>query len=278
MVVAYKKKERMKSIVKVGLLFLYLFLQNGICFGQDYAGILEKMYAKYIGVTEEQVKKWEEKADGLFAKGKYLKASELYGDVMMAEQTKGRIRTDIMYKHALCLEKSNFYDLAIQCYEALHLLQPYNDSLLVDIERVKVAQERYKTEYSQKEDIAIDMVNTMNSLGSLLGSLSSAINDLNIGSSYLPKETNNGNSSSEKQSVGRARGNASEIQAMQTDRKTYTSWESQLIKMNTYYENEYNDNQRKYIQRQMKSIRQKWEGRGYNMYQSIWEDWNGIKK
>ena len=60
--------------------------------------------------------------------------------------------------------------------------------------------------------------------------------------------------------------------------KAYTDWETQLIKMNTYYERDYNDAQRRYIQQQMKSIRQKWEQKGFNMYHSTWEDWDGKKK
>lgn len=48
--------------------------------------------------------------------------------------------------------------------------------------------------------------------------------------------------------------------------------------MNTYYESEYNDSHRHDIQSKMKSIRTKWESRGYQMFKSSWEDWSGSKR
>ncbi len=62
------------------------------------------------------------------------------------------------------------------------------------------------------------------------------------------------------------------------DANTYSNYESQLIKMNTYYENEYNDSDRRSIQSKMRQIRTKWESRGYQMFKSEWETWNGSKR
>lgn len=62
-----------------------------------------------------------------------------------------------------------------------------------------------------------------------------------------------------------------------TDRNTYMSFSNQLSKMNTYYERDYNDKQRKYIQSQMKRLREKWESRGESFSYSDWEKWNGKK-
>lgn len=62
------------------------------------------------------------------------------------------------------------------------------------------------------------------------------------------------------------------------DARTYSDYESQLIQMNTYYADKYNDQTRRNIQSKMKAIRQKWEQRGFQMFHSTWEDWDGIKK
>jgi hypothetical protein len=55
--------------------------------------------------------------------------------------------------------------------------------------------------------------------------------------------------------------------------KVYDSYVSQLIRMNTYPEKYYNDNERKRIQSEMKRIRKDWEKKGFNITYSEWEDW-----
>lgn len=62
------------------------------------------------------------------------------------------------------------------------------------------------------------------------------------------------------------------------DSNSYSNYESQLVKMNTYHESQYDDSQRRSIQQKMKSIRKKWESKGYKMFHSQWEDWDGRKK
>lgn len=85
--------------------------------------------------------------------------------------------------------------------------------------------------------------------------------------------------SSKSSSVRSSNSNSvSEVQNKNTDQRTYSDYESQLIKMNTYWEREYNDSNRRYIQQQMRQIRTKWINRGYSMYHSSWEDWDGKKK
>lgn len=71
---------------------------------------------------------------------------------------------------------------------------------------------------------------------------------------------------------------ASEVQSKNTDSSTYQNDESELIKMNTYWESQYNDSRRKSIQQRMNRIRTKWERRGFQMYHSEWEDWDGRKR
>lgn len=93
-----------------------------------------------------------------------------------------------------------------------------------------------------------------------------------------------GNNSSDSMGAGSASSrkgsghNASEVQSKNKDSNTYSDYESQLIKMNTYWESQYNDSQRKSIQRNMKGIRTKWESRGFQMFHSQWEDWDGKKR
>ena len=55
--------------------------------------------------------------------------------------------------------------------------------------------------------------------------------------------------------------------------KVYDSYVSQLVRMNTYPEKYYNDNERKRIQSEMKRIREDWEKKGFNITYSEWEDW-----
>jgi len=60
--------------------------------------------------------------------------------------------------------------------------------------------------------------------------------------------------------------------------KVYDSYVSQLVRMNTYPEKYYNDNERKKIQSEMKRIRKDWEKKGFNITYSEWEDWIKEKK
>lgn len=71
---------------------------------------------------------------------------------------------------------------------------------------------------------------------------------------------------------------AAEGQAWRTESRAYSNYESMLIKMNTYWETQYNDSDRRNHQKKMKDIRTKWEKRGYHITRSEWEDWNGKKR
>lgn len=96
-------------------------------------------------------------------------------------------------------------------------------------------------------------------------------------------ESNVETSSSEKKqktknSENSSRQTMAEMTAKNTDSRTYSNYETLLIKMNTYYERDYNDRDRKYIQNQMKQIRMKWINKGYSFWKSDWEEWNGTKR
>lgn len=81
-----------------------------------------------------------------------------------------------------------------------------------------------------------------------------------------------------KSTENSSRQTTAEMTAKNTDSRTYSNYEDQLIKMNTYYERDYNDGDRRRIQQQMKKIRTKWINKGYSFWKSDWEDWNGVKR
>lgn len=70
---------------------------------------------------------------------------------------------------------------------------------------------------------------------------------------------------------------ASEVGNQNADNRTYMNWETQLINMNSNYDS-YNDSRRRTIQQQMRTLRTKWESKGYNWFKSSWETWDGKKR
>lgn len=353
------------------LVAVFVYTCSFCSFGQSMP-TYEELQAKYAGVTDVQLKEWQEKADSLFACGDYIDAYGLYNEVLMADQIlNGTLRSDMMYKSALSMEKAGKYAEAESIYNAV-LIIARSEEVLAAIERVNAALSQQRTEsmpdtsnivgnsantktagrtinkpkskipdisreqiqkwekkadnffekgkyaramrlygdvynaelYSygkmrkdiqEKQQAAYDLfmnqynqktaaqdaraaaaADILNPLGNMLLDVAEAIPDKQDNTAQA--QESGGNSGSGKQNDDNAGHSASEVQAMQTDRRTYSSWESQLIKMNTYYESDYDDAQRKNIQKQMKSIREKWESKGFKMYHSTWEDWDGNKK
>lgn len=97
---------------------------------------------------------------------------------------------------------------------------------------------------------------------------------------YSENESGSSGSSAKSKngSSGKSSHSGNEVEAKNRDQRSYSGYESQLIKMNTYWEDEYNDSHRRDIQSKMKQIRTKWEGRGFQMFKSSWEDWDGRKR
>ena len=60
--------------------------------------------------------------------------------------------------------------------------------------------------------------------------------------------------------------------------RVYSDYESQLIKMNTYHEKQYNDSDRRHIQGKMREVRDGLAKGGYTQRQSDWETWDGKKR
>lgn len=87
-------------------------------------------------------------------------------------------------------------------------------------------------------------------------------------------DTSSGSSSGKNNAVNSNKPSMSEVQAKNTDSDTYSRYETQLIQMRNYPDT-YNKQRKNDIQRKMKSIRKKWEDRGFKMYHSELEDWDG---
>ncbi len=117
--------------------------------------------------------------------------------------------------------------------------------------------------------------------GATMMTLVNEITSKNDGGEY-DDDTDSGLSGSStrtgSKSSGKSKQSGNDVEAKNRDQKSYSGYESQLIKMNTYWENEYNDSHRRDIQSKMKRIREKWESRGYQMFRSSWEDWDGHKR
>ena len=93
--------------IHIAALLVAVFVYAGSLrsFGQNIP-TYEELSAKYSEVTDVQLKEWQDKADSLFASGKFLEAYNLYNDVLMANQIlHGTLRSDMMYKSALSMEK-----------------------------------------------------------------------------------------------------------------------------------------------------------------------------
>lgn len=141
--------------------------------------------------------------------------------------------------------------------------------LSIDTERkAKIA------EYNQS--IKKEFVEILNDAVQLASDFSQQKNSGSVENNTEGEYSSSGSGSTSRKSSRKSNNHtAGEVQSKNTDSNTYTAWESQLIKMNTYYETQYKDSGRREIQRKMKNIRSKWESRGFSMYHSSWEDWDG---
>lgn len=109
------------------------------------------------------------------------------------------------------------------------------------------------------------MYDAINSYSSGSGTYNSSSSYDSGNSSYKARSSSATSKSSEGHSV-------SEMNARNTDNRTYGSYETQLSKMR-YGNDSYNESRKKDIQRQMKRIREKWEKRGLGWSISPMETW-----
>ena len=208
----------------------------------------------------------------LFNQGKYSRAKNLFYNVMINDPS----NVMAIVNYGACLERLGHYDGAIDaCMTALKM-DPGNKLAKENLEIAKsnkiLAEEQQQQQAQQAEMFFDGLTQFLSILGESFSQYATFTNDMN------DARSSGYSSSSDYSSAHNTKGQSpNENISKNRDARTYSDLESQLIKMNTYY-NTYNDNQRRSIQSQMRSIRTKWEGRGYQMFHSSWEDWDGRKR
>lgn len=140
------------------------------------------------------------------------------------------------------------------------------------------AAQNYKTLRGQiRAEKWMAISSALQNMSSSLAATANQYNSYN-NAGYSNSTYNSSSGSSSTSANSKTGHNMSEVQLKNTDSRTYSHDESLLIKMNTYMETQYNDNERRNIQQRMKRIRAKWENRGFQFYHSPWEDWDGRKR
>jgi len=207
----------------------------------------------------------------LFKEGKYAKAKSLFYNVMINDPT----NTDCINYYGCCLERLGYYDSAIDAFLTILRIDPNNKLAIDNIEVCKqnklIAEQNAQYSYDNAMTWFDGLTQFFNILGDAFTQYSDYTNDMNASRNTGYNYQNSSNNNKSNRQSGSDNVNKSH------DARTYSDLETQLIKMNTYY-NTYNDNQRRSIQSQMRSIRTKWENRGFRMYHSSWEDWDGRKR
>lgn len=133
-------------------------------------------------------------------------------------------------------------------------------------------------EFTNAAETGMGLV-TMKSNNSVSITTDNSNNDIaNNSSSVDHMDTPKKSSATTDKKSGKVTNTAANGQAWQTDSRNYSNYESLLIKMNSNWDNQYNDSDRRSYQKKMKDIRTKWEKQGYHITQSEWENWNGKKK
>jgi tetratricopeptide (TPR) repeat protein len=207
----------------------------------------------------------------LFKQKEYTKAKEYFYDVMINDPQ--NVNSIIYY--GCCLNNLGYYDSSIDALHTALKINPNNEwgkKTLKIVEDNIRQQEQWQEQQQYQNNAAawIDgLTEFLNVLGNTFTQYAEFTNNMNAsrssGGSYVNNSSSRSNSSSQSGSDNMSRNR---------DARTYSDLESQLIKMHTY-PNTYNDNQRRSIQSQMRSIRTKWESRGFRMFHSQWEDWDG---
>lgn len=215
--------------------------------------------------------------EALFDKKQYAKAKEYFYDVMINDP-KNVIA--ITY-YGTCLNNMGYYESAIDAIRTALKIDPNNEwakgNLKIAEDNLLQKQEWKERQQYQNNNVTwVDgLTDFLNVLGDAFAEYAEFTNNMNSSRSSGGSYVNNSSSGSHSSSRSSSAQSGSENTSRNRDSRTYSDLESQLIKMSTY-PSTYNANQRKSIQSQMRSIRTKWESRGYRMFHSQWEDWNGF--
>lgn len=203
---------------------------------------------------KKKIKEYEELIDE-DSDGKYINLSNAYNNI------------GVLYK------KNGKYDKAIEHYKKSLELDPNNTLPKENLESLTEALEKDRmNRNNNNSDLFVDI---LEGVTQILGEVQNFRNNKtdfnsvinNNSSSTSLSNTNTSSSTSHKQK-------GPNMQLKHRDSQTYSNFESQLIRMSTD-DNGYKDSDRRYIQSQMRSLRQKWENQGEQFYHSSWEDWGG---
>ena len=199
---------------------------------------------------------------------KYIKAVKRFASLYRHEPN----NDDYLVRYADCMTGLKNYAVAINHYNKALKLNPNNQEAA---EHLAIAQNKKERE----EEIRAIIYGIASSLNDALESTAQALNvSTSSGANNENHSYSSDNSATTSSQYSNSSSGRNDAMYWNADKKTYSDYETQLTKMNTYYETQYNDNDRRYIQSQMRSIRTKWESRGYKMFHSSWEDWDGRKR
>ena len=163
-----------------------------------------------------------------------------------------------------CKYKSVFYNGYSFKGDDSHDMEYWNDYYAYNIQIKKEIQKQRMAEWGA----------VLNTLGNSLVEAGMAMNGNSSASASSVSAEPDQNSGRAAKKSSHAKSSGSDAVLKNQDARTYSSWETQLIRMSTNTD-PYNDSRRKYIQSQMRNIRVKWENKGYSMYKSTWETWGG---
>ncbi|MBR1922554.1 MAG: tetratricopeptide repeat protein [Paludibacteraceae bacterium] len=178
--------------------------------------------------------------------------------------------------YGVALSRLGYDDNAIEAFKNALQLKPDFSTATNNIElckQHKAAVERYNRTQAILEGIS-GILNTVSNTASQIIEMKSQSYS---GSGSSGSSSYSGSSSQRSSSGSSTSGGRNDATYWSRAKNVYSDYESQLIKMNTYPET-YSDSQRRYIQDKMRSIRTEWEGKGYKMFKSTWEDWDGRKR
>lgn len=148
----------------------------------------------------------------------------------------------------------------------------------LELQRQREEAERQRL---QRQQAWNNLANALGNLSQSLSNLSNKKKDTSYSRTTPSYNTTSSARSSSRTSSTSAnsRNQKKVLSSMSTLSSTYRSYQSMLIKMNTYYEKQYNDSDRRKYQQAMREIRLKAEQySNCSVFKSEWEDWDGRKR
>ena len=126
------------------------------------------------------------------------------------------------------------------------------------------------------------VINTLGAIGGVLNTASNIVNAVSgnaaavsvDGSTFTSSTNRNSDVDALDAKAAKAKEDARLTPLKNRDSNVYQDYEGQLSSMKVFPER-YDDQQRRTIQLKMKQIRTKWEQKGFKMYHSEWENWDG---